>query len=277
MTAPSNARDGMVFGTGRSKLAAAMNKVRVPEDVDVTFAESRATMVRYRESAGVDNPFGKGLAAYEPNTVIFDEYANAFGAVQADKQQRQLQEAAQGFTDVPGAPGPTEPFAEGNGMVATAISKAMDLANRRVPYVWGGTSANGVDCSGLIYYAYNAAGIKIPRMRAVDYAKMAAPIDRAQARPGDLVYWDNPNTSTDHIGIYLGGDKVVQAPTTGDVVKVSTIWQNPPPQFRRIASDDQFAMAATPAGAPAWSYSGRPYNPTPGGNTIRRTFPNVEE
>ena len=272
----------MVFGTYRSRLAAVMADPGTPEE-PTTFAESATTFSRYRESAGVSNPWGTGLGAYEPNTAIFDEYQNAYGKVQQSKAKEAADAAAQTYTNVDfrTAAGTTigagaAPAFDATGQVGTAINAALELANRRVPYVWGGTSRNGVDCSGLIYYAFRAAGVEIPRMRAVDYAKMAAPITRDEARPGDLVYWDNPNTTTDHIGIYLGNGKVVQAPQTGDVVKVSTVWNNPPAQYRRIVADSAFRQVATPEGGAFWAYGGSgqtwgsvPVTPAP--TTIRRT------
>lgn len=165
------------------------------------------------------------------------------------------------------APAPPQPVPQANGVVGNIINQAKGLLGR--PYIWGGTTSRGVDCSGLIYYAFNAAGVKIPRLRAIDYGRMGTAVSAAQARPGDLVYWDNPNTTTDHVGIYLGNGQVIQAPTTGDVVKISQVWGNP--TYRRIVNDGNFTTGPTPAGGTQQMYGGRPvsalfnYNVT--GNT----------
>ncbi len=153
------------------------------------------------------------------------------------------------------ASAPPQPVAGAPGGTALAVlSAAKGILGK--PYIWGGTTSRGVDCSGLIYYAFNAAGVKIPRLRAIDYGRMGTAVSASQARPGDIVYWDNPNTTTDHVGIYLGNGTVIQAPTSGDVVKISKVWGNP--TYRRIINDPGFSAAATPAGTPTLAYNGRP-------------------
>jgi hypothetical protein len=92
-------------------------------------------------------------------------------------------------------------------------------------YDWGGTGVNGrgVDCSGLIYYAFKAAGFNIQRFRAVDYGHMGVAVDASAAMPGDIVYFDNPNSDTDHVGLYVGGGKFIEAPQPGQQVRISNL------------------------------------------------------
>ncbi len=86
------------------------------------------------------------------------------------------------------------------------------------PYVWGGTSPSGFDCSGFVQYVYrNAAGIELPRVD-VDQMKVGTPVSRNNLQPGDLI---SPHPG--HIGIYIGGGNVIHSPKAGDVVKISTI------------------------------------------------------
>lgn len=290
-----NRRDDMVLGTNRARLALAMERAVTPEP-RITYDESNDPLYALRApGGGVDNPYGVGVSAYEPNTVVFaDEYAQAYGDVQRSKAKEAAgaqTSTSVDFTPAADAPLGGAPLGDATGKIGTAINAALELANRRVPYVWGGTTRNGVDCSGLIYYAFRAAGIDVKRYRAIDYGRMGQQVSAQEARPGDLVYWDNPNTSTDHIGIYLGNGKVVQAPQTGDVVKVSTVWQNPPPTYRRIFDDGAFSQVATPEGGAFWSYGaqGRTWEgvrptvaprPRPSQTITRsanRLFPNVEE
>lgn len=258
---PENASAGMVFGTARSRLARAIAGTRFPDQPPApTFSESEATMARYRTTSGIENPYGTGLDAYEPNTLILDEYAEAFGQAQASRKQAELDKAiadASSATINFGGVGPT--FA-GDGKVGQMINAAMDLARRAVPYVWGGTTANGVDCSGLIYYAARAAGIDMPRYRAIDYGRMGTAVSLAEARPGDIVYYDNPNSTTDHVGIYIGNGKVIQAPQSGDHVRVTSVGNFT--SIRRIFEDNLFGSLATPGGGTAVAYDGRPYNPS---------------
>lgn len=271
-----SAGNGMTVGTQRSRLAQSMARTREPEK-PYTFQESDASLARYRESEGIDNPYGRGLAAYEPNTVLFEEYDNAYKQVQADKQQDDYDAAVKKANTIK----IEAPAIEGTGKVAKMINAAMGAVGK--PYVWGGTSlASGVDCSGLIFAAAKAAGIDIPRYRAKDYLTMGQQMDAKTARPGDLVVWDNPNTDTDHVGIYLGDGKVLQAPQSGETVKVSKVWNHPPPQYRRVFGDALFGNVATPDGGTATAYNGRlwsasntwsstvgPYQQST--NTVRRT------
>ena len=88
-----------------------------------------------------------------------------------------------------------------------------------VPYLWGGASPpSGFDCSGLVMYVYAQLGIALPHFAAAQFG-FGVPVPRDQLQPGDLVFFDNLN----HVGISLGGNEFVDAPHTGDVVKIGTI------------------------------------------------------
>lgn len=104
-----------------------------------------------------------------------------------------------------------------------------------VPYLWGGTDpAKGLDCSGLVQRVYKDLGIDLPRVSTDQATQGTAVASLANAKPGDLVFWDHANV--DHIGIYMGNNKMVVAPKTGDVVKVQTITETPD-KIRRILPD----------------------------------------
>jgi len=87
-----------------------------------------------------------------------------------------------------------------------------------VPYVWGGASPAGFDCSGLIMYVYAQVGVSLPHHAASQYA-MGVPVSRDALQPGDLVFFNGLG----HAGIYIGGGQFVHAPHTGDVVKISSL------------------------------------------------------
>jgi hypothetical protein len=112
-------------------------------------------------------------------------------------------------------------------------------------YQWGGNGQDGnsVDCSGLLYAAFKKAGFNVQRYRAVDYGHMGTPVSVDDARPGDIVYFDNPNSDTDHVGIYLGGGKYIEAPRPGSRVQISNYTGGG--QIRRIFPEGDFKSLAT--------------------------------
>jgi peptidoglycan DL-endopeptidase CwlO len=86
------------------------------------------------------------------------------------------------------------------------------------PYVWGGASPAGFDCSGFVAYVFSQVGISLPHYSGAQYS-YGSPVPRDQLEPGDLVFFDGLG----HVGIYIGGGQFVHAPHTGDVVKISSL------------------------------------------------------
>jgi cell wall-associated NlpC family hydrolase len=87
-----------------------------------------------------------------------------------------------------------------------------------VPYVWGGASPSGFDCSGLVMYVFSQVGISLPHSSYAQYGYGTA-VSMSQLQPGDLVFFDGLG----HVGIYVGGGNFIHAPHTGDVVKISSL------------------------------------------------------
>ena len=118
--------------------------------------------------------------------------------------------------------------AEATGKAAQLIAKAEQYLG--TPYVWGGYSPSGFDCSGFVSYAVNncGAGFHFGRQTAENWRRQCTIIPASQARPGDLIFFQGTyNTSgASHVGIYLGGGKMIHA---GNPVKISSIntayWQ----------------------------------------------------
>jgi cell wall-associated NlpC family hydrolase len=110
-----------------------------------------------------------------------------------------------------------------------------------LPYVWGGTSiTSGVDCSGLVQSVYKSLGYDLPRLSA-DQARSGRPIaSMADAQPGDLLAWNNSsrNNGADHIAIYVGNGKMIEAPHTGAEVRLVDV-PSTPDYIRRILPDSE--------------------------------------
>ena len=102
------------------------------------------------------------------------------------------------------------------------------LSFQGVPYVYGGTSPSGFDCSGLVQYVFAAFGKQLPRTAGAQKA-VCTPISESQLQPGDLVFW-----GVSHVGIYIGGGNFVHAPTTGDHVKVTSMNYYHPDSYGRV-------------------------------------------
>jgi cell wall-associated NlpC family hydrolase len=98
------------------------------------------------------------------------------------------------------------------------------LAYLGTPYRAGGLSPQtGFDCSGLVAYVYReGAGLALPR-NTVDLSQLGEPVERTALRPGDLVFYNTQRREYSHVGIYLGEDRFIHAPSSGGEVRLENL------------------------------------------------------
>lgn len=117
-----------------------------------------------------------------------------------------------------------------------------------VPYVWGGATPQGLDCSGLVKLSLSALGVDMPRVAREQMTQGTPVASLDQAEPGDLLVFDGGS----HIGIYLGEGRMIDAPKPGDRVRERDVYETPT-AIRRVLPTASEAAAAAAAAAPALS------------------------
>jgi cell wall-associated NlpC family hydrolase len=103
--------------------------------------------------------------------------------------------------------------------------QAVAIAKRYlgIPYVWGGsTPTGGFDCSGLVMYVYRQLGITLDHYAAWQFLE-GTRVSPAELQPGDLVFFEPKADGPGHVGIYVGNGQMINAPHTGDVVRIASI------------------------------------------------------
>lgn len=111
--------------------------------------------------------------------------------------------------------------AAGSSAAQTAINAARAQLGK--PYVYGASGPDSFDCSGLTMYAWGQAGVSLPH-NAASQQGMGTSVSRGNLAPGDLVFFGSPAY---HVAIYIGNGMIIQAPTSGDVVKISSLASMP--------------------------------------------------
>jgi peptidoglycan DL-endopeptidase CwlO len=129
-----------------------------------------------------------------------------------------------GNSDGSGAPATTEPAPKASvpdsASASDVVSIAMDYLG--VPYVWGGSSPNGFDCSGLVMYVYRKVGVSLPHSSRLQYG-YGKPVSRSDLQPGDLVFFFSPIS---HVGIYIGDGQMINAAGVGKGVRIDDVWSS---------------------------------------------------
>jgi peptidoglycan DL-endopeptidase RipA len=171
------------------------------------------------------------------------EAAAAAASARAARAARSSSSRASSSSDFSASSSPSVSVSRwtgGGGWSASKGQRVADLAMQwlGLPYSWGGGNSSGptwgtggpvgFDCSGLALWAWAQVGVPLPHYSGYQY-RSGMHISRGNLMPGDLVFWafdpSDPG-SIHHVAIYIGGGRIVQAPQTGDVVKISFMWSN---------------------------------------------------
>ena len=147
--------------------------------------------------------------------------AAAQAATQAAAEQAAAAKASSASTSASSSSSSSSGGSSSGGGPGYASVVAIAQRYLGVPYVWAGASPSGFDCSGLTMYCYAQVGVSLSH-GATDQQHASTPVSLSNLRPGDLVFFGSPSFSH-HVGIYVGGGQMIDAPYTGAVVRYDSI------------------------------------------------------
>jgi len=219
-------------GIAQGNAAAALDRLKFDKQ---SLTRDRLALHRRDRLAGVASRSALAVLATAQTLqkTLQEELRRVKGAIALDVKQIEAAAAAANAKRLrsarPTAPNKSGGAAKANPSPVYAAPPANSRANIAirtaltylgVPYVWGGASRSGVDCSGLVMLAYEAAGVNFPHYSGAQYQDTAR-VPLYDIQPGDILFY-GPGGDT-HDAIYLGGGKMIEAPETGYNVHITPI------------------------------------------------------
>ena len=152
--------------------------------------------------------------------------AEAARQAQSQRQSQRQSSSSSSSYSAPAAPSYSPPANSGGGGGGNsdAAAGAIAWAKSKIgaPYVWAGEGP-GYDCSGLVTMAYRSQGIYLTHWSQAQYSE-GTRVPVSQAQPGDLIFWNWDGGNIDHVAIYLGNNQIIEAPTFGVPVRITSIY-----------------------------------------------------
>ncbi|MGI9540128.1 MAG: NlpC/P60 family protein [Miltoncostaeaceae bacterium] len=197
-------------GKAEKEVAAAEQRRR---EVEELLRQRQAVLSRARGELAV------ALRAEEQRRarIAAQERATALARQQAQSREPSSPSSPAPTSPSPASPAPSAPVAIPSG-AGNGAAASLALQFLGTPYRWGGAAPGGFDCSGLCSYVYGKLGKSVPHYTVAIWNAFPK-VPRDQLQPGDMVFF----RGLGHMGIYIGGNQYVHAPSTGDVVKVSSM------------------------------------------------------
>ncbi|MYV04864.1 MULTISPECIES: NlpC/P60 family protein [Furfurilactobacillus] len=229
-----------VSSTATSTQTATLSSSKVTTSSAATSVSSSTMLLKSQSNSDVSNVVTSNATTKRAASVSSQAAPASSAAVQSTPDQAststQMDEPTQpttlqAATTVSAAPTPSQPNYTADQSTRTkVVQTAVDYQNQQVPYVWGGASTQGTDCSGLVQQAYASAGVSLPHNTVAQEAYFnAQPVNAAQ--PGDVLFW-GPQGATYHNAIAIGDSQYIAAPEPGKNVQTYTMdGQNFMPSF----------------------------------------------
>ncbi len=215
----SDSADDFVDRMGTLQMVAGHQSGIVGAAAETSVAAARAQATAKAAVADAQASFDTLAKKQADLQAQVDEYRKEFQQLSAAEQQTALgSDGGRASRSADREPiAPSGPIVANSQAAQIAVDTA--LAQRGKPYIWAAAGPNSFDCSGLMAYAYAAAGINLPHSSGMQ-STMGQSVSRDQLQPGDLIFFYSP---VSHVGMYIGNGQMVHAPTSGDVVKIANV------------------------------------------------------